>query len=310
MSRWVRRSKYFLRHMSLYDKATYISACCLVLVFLFGLAFLLPNADSSSTRAGLTIIAEILGVLLGAALVVAGLLIEQSGQAEQLLRTVFPKYRGLIQQRARTVGRARAELCARIGEGKIQLDDPLWVGWTGKPSSTSFRDVVSAASTLVYTLRGLSAVGESGYPEEDLRLLGYSQDEIGKVLYADSQRADTDAESFLRTVLTALDVSCIVPNCSNEAGDFAMQVFADSERDGVGQALRRLDRSRRLLGGKAFAVGVILPTITMASAVLTVFGITNRTLACPVYRWVVVFIVVGFGFSILLTLRLLGRVLD
>jgi len=247
---------------------------------------------------------------LGAALVVAGLFIEQSGQAEQLLRTVLPRYRGLIQTRASTVNRALSELCARIDEGKVQLDDPLWVGWSGKPSSASFRDVVSALSTLVYSLSDLVAVGRLAHVAEDLRRLGYSEDEIGTVLYADGYRVDIDAETFLRILQTALDISCIAPHCSNEASDFASQVFEELEREGVNQALRRLDRSRNLLGGMAFAVGVALPTITMALAVLTIFGITDQTVARPVYGMVVVFTVVGFVLSILSSLRLMGRILD
>lgn len=92
----------------------------LVAILLFGLVFLVPKADAGSIQAGLTIIAEILGVALGAVLVVTVLLIEQRQQAEEHLRRVLPKYRRLIQSSIDTVNAAREELVEHARGGKIQ----------------------------------------------------------------------------------------------------------------------------------------------------------------------------------------------
>jgi hypothetical protein len=310
MSGRAERLKRLLGQRNPYKRTACISAFCLVLVSIFGLAFLLPNANASSAQAGLTVVAEILGVLLGAALVVAGLVIEQSAQAEQLLRAVLPKYRGQIQAKARIVNAARVEVLEQVKAGEIQLDDPLWVGPSGIPSRTTFRDAVSALSTLVYTFRHYQAIGRSAEVDKDLRRVGYSEDDVIRVLYVDGFEADSQAECFLRMVETALDITCIAPYSTGDAADLAQLLLEDFGRDGVDEALRQLDRSQALLGGKSFALAIILPTITIALTVLTILGATEQTVAAPGYLWIIVLIVAGFVSSLILALRLVGVMLD
>lgn len=124
MSSYIERFRDFVRYTHPYTWATRVASLELVAILLLGLVFLVPKPDAGSIQAGLTIIAEILGVALGAVLVVTVLLIEQRLQAEEHLRRVLPKYRRLIESSIDTVNAAREELVERVRGGKIQRANP------------------------------------------------------------------------------------------------------------------------------------------------------------------------------------------
>jgi hypothetical protein len=143
--------------------------------------------------------------------------------------------------------------------------------------------------------------------EQDLKDLGYSEDEVIHILYVRASAADTDAEEFLRLVDEALDFTCIPAYCDDQVSGFALQIYQQCERDGVPTALRRLDRARRFLKSRVFVAGLIVPMLTTVLAVLTIFGITDTTIHLPGYGSIVVAIIIGFVLSVVLALLLVEK---
>jgi hypothetical protein len=163
------RLKRFIRYGHPYKKAMYVASLGMAAILLFTLRFLLPRADAASVQGGLTIIAEILGVLLGAVLIVVGLLVEQRLQAEEHLRGILQNYRSLIQSKRGSLESGRRQLVERVKEGKIQLDEPVFVGPSGTPSSTTFRDIIGALSSLASVHSKMSPTREFEKVEGDLK---------------------------------------------------------------------------------------------------------------------------------------------
>ena len=114
----------FLRNGHPYQKAFLSVGLLVIVVFVLGLVFSLPEADANSVQAGLTVIAETLGVLLGVVFVVIVLLIEQGRQAKDLLVAASQKYRDLLSQHINDIDAERKKLVSSVKRKEIQLDDP------------------------------------------------------------------------------------------------------------------------------------------------------------------------------------------
>lgn len=299
------RFKIFVRYGQTYKKAIYLAAFVTIVLSGLGLTFFLPNADSTSIQAGLTIIAEILGVLLGVVLVIVVLLVEQGQQAEGLLRGAYQKYRRLMQSSLQQVSAARQQLLEKIRSGEIQLNDPLFVGPSGIPSSTRFRDVIGNLFALT------AAMHPQLYEEcqDDLDALGYSEDEKEKFIISKGFLADYHPADFLKLVEDAFDLNCMAPYCSNEVSDLASEIFVGYIHDGVEKALSQFHRSRNVLRSKVLPTAITLLTLTTVGSIMTLFGITDKTMMIPVYTWIVAFVVTGFTFSVILTLSLMEKML-
>jgi len=278
-------------------------------VLAFSLACLLPRADATSVQAGLTVIAEILGVLLGAMLLVAVVLMEQQAQAEELLRVAQHKYRALINNELHWVIVAQRELTDEIKKGNLQLKQPVYTGPSGIPSRLTFKDAFEALTTLICLFPGrLGSHGQAAL-ENQLTSLGYSRDDVIQVMYVRTSPAITEAESFLRLVDDALNMACIPVWASDRPVSLAAKVFQEYGREGVDDAFRRLDRSRAVLSSKIFAASLLLPILTTTLSVLSVFGITDRTVYVSPYGSVVVLVVVGFVASVAAALLVVERML-
>jgi hypothetical protein len=213
----------------------------------------------------------------------------------------------LIQSKFGAVNSGRQQFVAQAREGKLQLSEPIFVGPSGTPSSNTFRDIIGALSTLSSVYSAMFTKREFERVEQDLKDLGYSEDEVIHILYVRAPAADTDAEKFLQLVDEALDLTCIPAYCDDQVIDLALQIYQHYERDGVSTALRRLDRARRFLKSRIFVAGLIVPTLTTVLAVLTIFGITDKTIYLPVYGSIVVAIMIGFVLSVVLTLFLVEK---
>ena len=74
----------------------------------------LRAADASSIQAGLTLTTEIFGVIIGAILVIIGLLIEQDRQAQTVMSSAFLRNRQRLQDNVKLVLKARSEFIAAM----------------------------------------------------------------------------------------------------------------------------------------------------------------------------------------------------
>jgi hypothetical protein len=294
------RFKRFVHSIHSYRRATFVTAFLTIIVFGLGLTYLLPNADSASVQAGLTVIAEILGVLLGAVLVVVVLLIEQGHQAEELLRRAFPKYRRLIDSHSEQIDLGRQQLIEEVKSGQIQFDDPAFLGPSGIPAPAKYRDVIANLSALALAVNGamLDTV------EQELDDLGYSEDEKSHILYGMGITADYNPVDFLRLADDALDLRYVSPY---EVSDLAIKVFEGYSHDGINKALSQFTRSQSVLRSIFLAATIAILTLTTVGATLTLFGITDETVIVPFYIRIVAFIVMGFVISVLLALFLIEK---
>ena len=274
---------------------------------LLGIGYYLPRANAGSIRDALTVIAETLGVILGAVLVVAGVLFEQSLQAEALVRRVQPEYRSLVELKRGMLDDARRALVEHANKGSFRLEEPIFVGPSGVPSRVTFRDSIEALSALVYIF---SYGVATEMIEEDLEALGYSPEEVADSLYLSSSNALRDAEAFLRLVEEALEVASTSVWCTDEASDFGLFVWQKYGRDGVSGALARLQRSRAVLGSRLLGGAVLLPAITLVWAIVTILGAPGEGAASSLSIWSTATIVSAFvaslGLGVLLIRRMFG----
>ena len=296
----------------MYRRAIYITVAGIIGIFIFALVFLLPKADPAAVRTSLSITAQILGVLLGAVLVVVWLLIEKSQRSEELLRRAFRKYRRLIDNRFKAVLLGLQELIRQAKDGAIRLNEPIFLDRSGNPANSNYGDVISSLYALAVIMRG--PVFDD--IEKDLDELGYSEKERDEILYRKGFMLDDQTTGFLRLIEDALDLNCIAPQCSNEVSDVAVEVFDGYNRDGVCEAFLQLERSRKVLGSRILAVCVSVIALTAVGSVLSILGITNTTIAAPMTSSdlltlaSIVMVLSGFILSVVLALFLIEKIIS
>jgi hypothetical protein len=291
--------KLFVRHTHPYNKALVLVNLLVVVSFVFGLVFLLPKADENSIQAGLTIIAETLGVLIGVTFVVIVLLIEQGRQAEDVLIVASQKYRDLLTKHVDEIDTERKELVTSVKRGRIQLDEPQ-PGF----NPVEHREIIYSLSQLVIVLRS-ELLGDV---LRDLYDLGYTQEDTKDMPIA-KLRTDRYPAEFLQFVRTTLNQRFIPLWKSNVVRDLVFRVNAQYSRDGIRTALRRLEKLNSVLKSKAFAASIAVPTLTTVLAVLTVFGVTDKTIYASLYQWLIIVSMAGFALSVVLALLLVKKML-
>ncbi len=297
---YLKRFQDFYRYGQSYNKGIYLSIIILIIIAIFGTINSLKHADTTSIQAGLTIIAEILGVLLGAVLIIVVLLIEQRQRAEEHLRGAYPKYRCKIRDNIAIVEKAYKQLIILVRNKKIQLDEPIFVGPSGIPSQKKYRNIVGSLAGLIIAINSET----SEQQEKDLADLGFTEEEQNEYLYGKGALSNYDPADFLKLIDDALDSSCLIPCCSDDVGDFAADIFQECSNDGVSQAISHFERSRKVLKSKSLAACMTLILASIALAVVMLFGVTQQTLTATSTILLVIVVIIGFFISILLTLLL------
>ena len=120
-----------------------IVSLVLIIILVFALSSLIPFTTASASHAALTVIAEILGVLLGVFLIIITLLIEQIRQAESVITRAFPKYNKLAKLESNAIIAGRKQLIDLIAKGEVSLHEP-----TFEEVDISFREAINYLSTL------------------------------------------------------------------------------------------------------------------------------------------------------------------
>lgn len=288
----------FIRYGHPYKKGMVFAAFILLIIASVGITFSLRRADATSIQAGLTIVAEILGVLLGAVLVIVVLLIEQGQSAAEQLRSSYPKYRRKIETNITIVEKASKQLIKLVKQKKIQLDEHIILP-NDIRLDTKYRDVVGSLIGLIVAV----SKKPFEYHEKILVDLGINQEERDEILFGKGT-AGYDPAHFLKLVEDALDVNCLVQWCSDDVGDLAVDIFEEFGHEGVSQAISHFERSSKVLRGKSLVVCMTSIVASLALAVVTLFGITEQALAETNITITVAIVIIGFFISILLTMLL------
>jgi tyrosine-protein phosphatase YwqE len=273
MKLYLNNIQEFIKYGHPYKKGVYFAIFILVIIAAVGIFSSLRHADATSIQAGLTIVAEILGVLLGAVLIIVVLLTEQGQRAEEQLRGTYSKYRRKIETNTATIEKARKQLMKLVKEQKIQLDEHITAPGDIR-LDTKFRDVIG-------NLIGLSIVINTrrfDYYEKMLVDLGFKEAERSEILFGKATLANYDPAHFLKLVEDALDVPCLAQWCSDDVSDFASDIFQEFSQEGISSAISHFERSRKVLRSKSLAASMAFIVASTALAVVTLFGITEQAL--------------------------------
>ena len=283
----------FIRHGHIYAKIVYIAATVVTVIFGLGITLVFPRADASSIQSGLTVIAEMGGVLLGVVLVIIGTLVQQEQNSNALLRDAYPRYYTLIQSHLEQVNAGRRKLVNLVRAKQIKLRDPIF-----PPLATQYSDVLGSFFGLSIVFK-LTDIDEA---ETTLEQLGFTENDINNVLFGQGVLGDYDPQTFLNLVKGAFNILCGPLLGWEGVGDLSSKLLVDYNREGIDDALKRLEMSRKFLKGKSLAFSITLLAATTMGAVLALFGTTATTVTNPVFLMVVVAVAVGFYLSILFTL--------
>ena len=137
----VRRIRY--RHPL--SKIAILASPFLLAIFVYFLWYLLPLASATSIQAGLTLVAEILGVLLGAVFVIIVFLAERLRDAETLLSKSFPNYRQKIIEDADGIFDAKEQLAKFV----LSMNSPMKKHWQiSRSACQPFRNSLFSLGTI------------------------------------------------------------------------------------------------------------------------------------------------------------------
>lgn len=294
----------FFKYGHPFKKGMTFVAFILLIIASVGTTYSLKRADAASIQAGLTIVAEILGVLLGAVLVIVVLLIEQGQRAEEQLRALYPKYRRNIETNIATIEKASRQLIKLIKQQKIRFDGHIILP-NETYLDTKYGDVVGSLIGLIISVSKKPNLLE--HYEKVLVDLSLNEEEQSEILYDKGALASYDPADFLKVVEDGLDLNCLVPLCSDDVADLAVEIFEEFSHEGVSQALSNFERSRKVLGSTILIVCMAFIIASIALSVVTLFGMTEQALAESGTILVVSCTLIGFFISIFLTLLLIQR---
>ena len=249
-----------------YLKAIFIVGLFLLAYLIYFAIKVLPVVDATSIQSGLTLVAELLGVMLGALLVVIVLLIDQLHQAESILESSHPAYHSVFKQHQRIIISTRNRFLKLVESGEVALDDK-----TSKETSMTFRDVISSLTSLVFYFEANSAE-----MEEQLKKIGFSSEEISGI-WVNGSAAILEPYVFFRTLKNALNIYAIHDWCSKSMFKFMIDLVQGLFRDGIIRALSRYEISRGFLRSWSLAFALAITTFTLFISIFTIFGVTVNT---------------------------------
>ena len=258
---------------------------------------LLPLASATSIQAGLTLIAEILGVLLGAVLVVIGLLIDQFRQAETILSTTYPYYRQQAEKDINLIVEARQQIVKGLLDNKFILEEKEL-----SEKNEIVKKCISALSSLTIALEA----EDRDTVWKELEQLGHSEGEVVETTWFESILAAVTPFRFFRLLEDGLNPDGINEWCSAEIMDYSEEIVTRMMREGIFTALHRHNSARDFLRSQILSITIIVITMALFITIFTIFGVSeatfhNRVVTVPIY-----FSLFGFLLSmILLPLSLL-----
>ncbi len=269
----------------------------ILLAFLvFFVARVFPLASADSIRSALTLITEIIGVLLGAVLVIIGLSIDQVRGAETVLLSAFPKYHRKAEADKDQVVKARQQMVQGLLQNKFILEEKELA-----EGNTIMKKSVLALSSLTI---GLEAEDRDSVWNQ-LAELGYSEGEIIETTWFESILGTLTSYRFFRLLKVGLDPNAINEWCTKELMNFSEEMETSRNRDGIIDALNRYESSRDFLGSWRLSITIVANIITLLISLFTVFGVTKTSYNYLSISVLVYISIIGFLLSIsLLSLSL------
>jgi len=258
---------------------------------IFFFVWLFPLASASSIHVGLTLIAEILGVLLGSILVIIGFLIDQIHQSETLLSTFFPFYRQQIEKEVDYIINARHQIIQGLLKDKVILNE---------------RKLSEKNGIIKKSISALSALSIAMEAEDrdviwnELDEIGYSEGDIIETTWFESTLTTLTPYRFFNLLIDGLNPDIVNERCSNELIQYTEESETKMMRDGIVSAFHRYKFARAFLKSWILSVTIVFITMTLFIAIFTIFGVSETTFHNPIVLIPIYITLIGFLISIVL----------
>ena len=276
---------YQVRYGQPFSKTAIFAIPFFLVLLIYFFWHLLPLASATSIQAGLTVVAEILGVLLGAILVIIGFLSDRLRQAETLLSEALPSYRKIIEAKRDGIVKAREKLVQGVLKTKSNWD-------------ANTKKYILALSTLSIALGA-----DANHVSEQLDKLGFSSDEIFEAtsIALANFFVELPSNQFFRLLRDAFDYSPIPSGIgiyAPELEGYWMTIYSDMLQDGIMTTLERYEFSRNFLQSWILSITIFINIMTLLASVFTLFGVTEVSFHYSSVKFWICVSLLGFLVSI------------
>ncbi|KPL03131.1 MAG: hypothetical protein AMJ90_04020 [candidate division Zixibacteria bacterium SM23_73_2] len=287
-----------------YRVAIFFASIILVIIFILNNLFILPLSNTETAQTGFSIIAQILGVLLGALVVLIILLIDQKQQAEHHLISEYYSYRKRMQDNISIIKNSRDDILKHLEKGEIKLDD--YLGYPdGSLSKSKFKDIYINLTSLFYFLK--TAI--SNKLEKEFKKLNIPANDQDEILFGKALLSEYEPARFLKLFGDALDVNFLAPYCSNESSDFAIEIYQEFSQKGIFNSINKFEKSKNVLGSKMLSLDIFLIIITIVGSVFALFGLIPEVKTCSIFNYIIYSINFLFFLCLFITLFLIDKML-
>jgi len=314
IKRFWKRHFIGLRYRQPFVTISFFIVPAIILFVFYFFMVIYPLSSAESIQAGMTLLAEILGVILGAVLVIVVLFIDQFRQSQGLLETASSEYRHLVITNLPLIKKARKQLIREIPKAQ-----KIFEGQDPRIQSINFVSYRKCALALSALSLGFHAedyeviiddVEHVNQIEKSLDQIDKSLDEYWDI---DSVSIDLPVNSyrFFQTLSDATDyVELDNWGVSKDAYEFAENISSELWIRGIRPALSRYKSSQEFLNSWLLASTIIMSATTLFISIFAIFGVASTSyrllsVAIPVY-----ISIFGFLISSFLLLLLVGRMLQ
>ncbi len=295
----------FFKYAPTHRKAIYFTVFACSIMYILGLFYVFPGLDAASVRVGLSVIVGILGVLLGAILLVVERQIDHGQEGMHICKSSYPKYKELIEQHIDEIDKEGKRLIKLVKEKEINIDTPAFGGLKGiSPSKTKYRDIIGNLIVLSFILKRLDINGI----EASLKDIGLSDKEVDEFEFGKGVIGAYNSAKFLKIVDDALYYPFISEWSNEKLEKLSSKILSDYNHEGIDKALEKVEGSKSIMGSKLLGFGIFMLSSTTFGSIILLFSTTKNTVSTPIYYWLVICLFTCFFVSILVTLVLLEKI--
>jgi len=302
--KFIPESLYLLVKFKPYKIAILFAAIILILIYVICFFFILPFSDTSAIQIGYSIIAQILGVLLGALVVLIILLIDQKQQSEKHLISEYYYYKNKMLQNIELIENVKKELYRYLKSGNIKMEEHL-VFPDREYSKKKFKDIyINLTSLLLFLKPEISDELIKEFKEFNI-----SEDVQDEILYVKGLLPEYESPIFFKLIEDGLDITFLSLYCSNEISDFAIKFFQEFSQKGISDSIKIYESSNNTLKSKILAVDLFLIIVAISGSVFSIFGLTTQFTKLPLFKYSLYSIITLFFLSLFFSLLLMEKIL-
>lgn len=290
-----------------------VLAVLIAALSLLGLRHFYPHVDLQSARAVLGILIPTVATFFGFMLVALVLIFELSGRARKDLRTLMPDYldilRGPDQPKTLTgtpIEILRRQYLSLLQREVFRLEENAEAAGGILESKYSHSELFGMISALAYVVLGYFDYEYTDRIEEDMKSIGYDDDQIIHWINVEGYLSLLDPHLFFETLGKALDVIHL-PSWEDQP-DLHLLVFERSMRDDIDGLLDRVKLFERASGNLFWIVSSALLIVIVMGTLLSL-GLTPSTINLASVRGWLLATLFGAMISVYLVIVYLAQLL-